>query len=67
MNAHYKFLIYIKLFLATNSAFDFVNSGMEYLLDGRLPNGLKHWTEMFDLILTCCNKPSFFTQNRPFR
>ena len=57
----------IQLFLATNSPFDFVNAGMEFLLQGHLPNGVKHWTEMFDLVMTSCRKPSFFLHNRPFR
>jgi len=56
-----------QLFLATNSPFDFVNAGMEFLLQGHLPNGVKHWTEMFDLVMTSCRKPSFFLHNRPFR
>jgi HAD superfamily 5'-nucleotidase-like hydrolase len=56
-----------QLFLATNSPFYFVAKGMEYLLDGQLPKGFGHWTEMFDLIITSCDKPSFFIHNRSFR
>jgi HAD superfamily 5'-nucleotidase-like hydrolase len=56
-----------QLFLATNSPFDFVNAGMQFLLQGHLPNGVKHWTDMFDLVMASCHKPSFFLHNRPFR
>ncbi|KAL6054276.1 5'-nucleotidase domain containing 3 [Balamuthia mandrillaris] len=55
-------------FLATNSSFEFVDKGMEFMLDKtKFPEGVTKWTDLFDIVLTSCNKPDFFTKNRPFR
>ncbi|KAK4025884.1 hypothetical protein OUZ56_014924 [Daphnia magna] len=50
-----------KLFLVTNSPFNFVNKGMQYLIG-------EHWRDIFDVIIVQARKPKFFTdENRPFR
>ncbi|XP_046641987.1 5'-nucleotidase domain-containing protein 3-like [Daphnia pulicaria] len=50
-----------KLFLVTNSPFNFVNKGMQYLIG-------KHWRDIFDVVIVQARKPKFFTdKNRPFR
>lgn len=49
-----------KLFLLTNSPYDFVNEGMSYLV-GPL------WRELFDVVIVEAHKPKFFNFDRPFR
>uniref|UniRef100_UPI00398F1EC4 5'-nucleotidase domain-containing protein 2-like isoform X1 n=1 Tax=Pristiophorus japonicus TaxID=55135 RepID=UPI00398F1EC4 len=50
-----------KLFLITNSPFNFVDKGMEYMVG-------KDWRDLFDLVIVQADKPSFFTDKRkPFR
>jgi hypothetical protein len=38
----------------------FVDQGMTYMLDGQLPAEFSHWSELFDIVITSCRKPSFF-------
>lgn len=54
-----------RLFLLTNSLWDYTNSLMSYLLDNELAE-YPVWTRYFDAIIVGANKPDFFTGNEPF-
>lgn len=54
-----------KLFLVTNSAYDYTEKLMSFLLDGELPE-YAHWTSYFEWIVVGARKPSFFMGNEPF-
>ena len=54
-----------KLFLLTNSAFDYTNALMSYLLDGAL-DAYPGWRNYFDVVIVSSQKPGFFTDKRPF-
>ncbi len=54
-----------KLFVLTNSAWDYTDAVMSYLLDGQLPE-YPSWRNYFDFIGTAAAKPAFFTEQRPF-
>lgn len=56
-----------KTFLLTNSPYQFVDAGMEYLTMNELPETVPHWTDLFDLVLTSAKKPEFFMSDTPFR
>ncbi|XP_048462664.1 5'-nucleotidase domain-containing protein 2 [Rhincodon typus] len=50
-----------KLFLITNSPFNFVDKGMKHMVG-------KDWRDLFDLVIVQADKPGFFTDKRkPFR
>uniref|UniRef100_A0A8C4SHB9 5'-nucleotidase domain containing 3 n=1 Tax=Erpetoichthys calabaricus TaxID=27687 RepID=A0A8C4SHB9_ERPCA len=50
-----------KMFLITNSPFDFVNRGMNYIAG-------KDWRDLFDVVIVQADKPDFFNDRRkPFR
>ncbi|XP_065147880.1 5'-nucleotidase domain-containing protein 3 [Paramisgurnus dabryanus] len=50
-----------KMFLITNSPFDFVDRGMNYIVG-------KDWRDLFDVVIVQADKPSFFNDRRkPFR
>ncbi|KAM7396933.1 hypothetical protein PAMP_019936 [Pampus punctatissimus] len=50
-----------KMFLITNSPFDFVDRGMNYIVG-------KDWRDLFDIVIVQADKPSFFNDRRkPFR
>ncbi|XP_059392792.1 5'-nucleotidase domain-containing protein 3-like [Carassius carassius] len=50
-----------KMFLITNSPFDFVDRGMNYIVG-------KDWRELFDVVIVQADKPGFFNDKRkPFR
>lgn len=55
-----------KLFLLTNSSFDFVDAGMKFLLDA--PSS-KEWLELFDVSIFEASKPGWYRPSppRPFR
>jgi HAD superfamily 5'-nucleotidase-like hydrolase len=54
-----------KLFLLTNSLFDYTDVVMKYLLDGaRLP--YPSWRNYFDVVIVGGQKPVFFNEQRPF-
>jgi HAD superfamily 5'-nucleotidase-like hydrolase len=55
----------IKLFVLTNSLWDYTNAVMSYLLDGVLPE-YPSWKNYFDVIITGGAKPAFFSENNPF-
>ncbi|EGC28492.1 hypothetical protein DICPUDRAFT_160087 [Dictyostelium purpureum] len=56
-----------KLFLLTNNSYYYANHGMKYLLNDQLGDEYTDWTDLFDVIITQCDKPSFFGKGRPFR
>ncbi|XP_005929147.1 5'-nucleotidase domain-containing protein 3 isoform X1 [Haplochromis burtoni] len=50
-----------KMFLITNSPFDFVDRGMNFIVG-------KDWRDLFDVVIVQADKPSFFNDRRkPFR
>ena len=53
-----------KLFLLTNSYWDYTEKVMEYILPGE-KTGV-NWMEYFDAIIVGANKPDFFTGNQRF-
>src|SRR4051812_30909007 len=54
-----------RLFLLTNSAWDYTNPVMSFLLDGVLP-AYPSWRNYFDVIVVSAAKPLFFTEEHPF-
>jgi HAD superfamily 5'-nucleotidase-like hydrolase len=54
-----------KLFLLTNSLWDYTDAVMRYLLDGVVPE-YPSWKNYFDFIVTGAAKPAFFSEQRPF-
>ncbi|HCF57238.1 MAG TPA: HAD family hydrolase, partial [Myxococcales bacterium] len=54
-----------KLFLLTNSHWDYTDLLMRYLLDGCLPE-YPSWRNYFDLIVCGASKPGFFGRGKPF-
>ena len=54
-----------RLFLLTNSAWDYTEAVMGYLLRGALP-AYSDWRSFFDIIVCSARKPSFFTDRDPF-
>ncbi|XP_002738625.1 5'-nucleotidase domain-containing protein 3-like [Saccoglossus kowalevskii] len=51
-----------KIFLITNSSYNFVEKGMNYIVGA-------DWMDLFDIVVTQARKPSFYSENkrRPFR
>jgi hypothetical protein len=54
-----------KLFLLTNSLWDYTDLVMRYLLDGVLPD-YPTWRRYFDLVITGAAKPAFFGEGSAF-
>jgi HAD superfamily 5'-nucleotidase-like hydrolase len=54
-----------RLFLLTNSAWDYTTRLMGYLLDGTLA-AYPSWRNYFDIVVVSAGKPEFFTEERPF-
>jgi HAD superfamily 5'-nucleotidase-like hydrolase len=54
-----------RLFLLTNSAWDYTDAVMKHLFDGALP-AYPGWRHYFDIIVVSGAKPSFFTEKKPF-
>lgn len=55
-----------KLFLATNSLWDYTDVVMRHLLGGAKDgDGAPKWLRHFDAVITGCGKPGFFTERRP--
>jgi hypothetical protein len=54
-----------RLFLLTNSLWDYTDVVMHFLLDGVLPE-YPSWRNYFDVVITGGMKPGFFTEGRPF-
>ena len=57
-----------RLFLLTNSAWDYTSAMMSYLLDGAHSTDQSYpsWRHYFDVIVVSAGKPEFFTEARPF-
>jgi 5'-nucleotidase len=53
-----------KLFLLTNSLWDYTDPVMRFVLDGVLPE-YPSWRNYFDLVITGAAKPGFFSERRP--
>jgi 5'-nucleotidase len=54
-----------KLFLLTNSLWDYTEAVMSYLLNDKL-RGYPVWRSYFDIIIVGGAKPAFFTDRNPF-
>ena len=54
-----------KLFLLTNSLYDYTARVMSYLLDGER-KAYPSWRNYFDIVLVGAGKPAFFNELRPF-
>jgi HAD superfamily 5'-nucleotidase-like hydrolase len=54
-----------RLFLLTNSAWDYTDAVMTYLFDGALP-AYPSWRNYFDVVVVSGSKPAFFTERHPF-
>src|SRR5258708_37526210 len=54
-----------RLFLLTNSAWDYTSTVMSYLLDGALA-AYPNWKSYFDVVVVSAAKPEFFTESHPF-
>src|SRR5450432_473708 len=54
-----------RLFLLTNSAWDYTTTVMSYLLDGALA-AYPNWKSYFDVVVVSAAKPEFFTAEHPF-
>jgi HAD superfamily 5'-nucleotidase-like hydrolase len=54
-----------KLFLLTNSLYDYTASVMSYLLDGER-KAYPSWRNYFDIVIVGAGKPAFFNELRPF-
>ncbi|KAJ1961045.1 hypothetical protein IWQ62_004004 [Dispira parvispora] len=50
-----------KLFLLTNSSFDFVDKGLSVITQ------TNNWRDLFDVVIVSSGKPNFYTSKRPFR
>lgn len=54
-----------KLFLLTNSHWNYTNIVMTYILENQLPE-YSSWRSYFDIIIVGSSKPSFFIDKNPF-
>lgn len=54
-----------QLFLLTNSAWEYTNQIMSYLLDGE-DEEFPHWRDYFTYAIVSAAKPGFFMENKPF-
>jgi len=54
-----------RLFLLTNSLWDYTDAMMRFLLDGKL-SAYPSWRHYFDVIVVGAAKPAFFTEKNPF-
>jgi 5'-nucleotidase len=54
-----------RLFLLTNSQWDYTQAVMAHLLDGLAPE-YPTWRNYFDVVITGADKPRFFSDSNPF-
>eukprot|EP00201_Polytomella_parva_P000403 CAMPEP_0175086566 /NCGR_PEP_ID=MMETSP0052_2-20121109/29319_1 /TAXON_ID=51329 ORGANISM="Polytomella parva, Strain SAG 63-3" /NCGR_SAMPLE_ID=MMETSP0052_2 /ASSEMBLY_ACC=CAM_ASM_000194 /LENGTH=657 /DNA_ID=CAMNT_0016358761 /DNA_START=466 /DNA_END=2439 /DNA_ORIENTATION=+ len=55
-----------RVFLATNSLWDYTNVVMNFMLYGKSGSSRDHsWLSLFDLVLVGCSKPGFFQHRAP--
>ncbi|KAL6757409.1 purine 5'-nucleotidase [Haematococcus lacustris] len=53
-----------RLFLATNSLWDYTNVAMNYVLDDKVgPDKSTDWLRFFDVVVVGCGKPGFFNSS----
>ncbi|HET6612722.1 MAG TPA: HAD-IG family 5'-nucleotidase [Kofleriaceae bacterium] len=55
-----------KMFVLTNSLWDYTDALMSYLLDGERP-AYPSWRNYFDIVIVGGQKPGFFAKHEPFR
>ena len=54
-----------KVFLATNSLFDYTHVVMNWLIEGKVGKDKDDgWLSYFDVVVTGCGKPRFFTERK---
>jgi 5'-nucleotidase len=53
-----------KLFVLTNSRWEYTDRMMTYLLGGEMTE-YPHWRNYFDIVIVAATKPAFFTERRP--
>ncbi|CAG9464098.1 unnamed protein product [Pedinophyceae sp. YPF-701] len=52
-----------RVFLATNSLWDYANVVMNYIIDGKVGDAKDtSWLRMFDIVVVGCSKPKFFSE-----
>jgi HAD superfamily 5'-nucleotidase-like hydrolase len=54
-----------RLFVLTNSLWDYTDAVMRFLLDGKLA-AYQSWRHYFDIVIVGGAKPAFFTEKNPF-
>lgn len=54
-----------RLFLLTNSAWDYTNAVMSHLLNDGMPD-YTNWQGYFDIVVVAAQKPGFFKERAPF-
>jgi 5'-nucleotidase len=54
-----------RLFILTNSLWDYTDPVMSFLLDGRLAE-YASWRNYFDYVIVGAQKPAFFAEHKPF-
>jgi HAD superfamily 5'-nucleotidase-like hydrolase len=54
-----------KLWVITNSDYEYTKLLLDYAINPYLKEH-KHWSELFDLVVTLASKPRFFTDKLPF-
>src|SRR5206468_5699479 len=54
-----------RLFILTNSLWDYTEAVMSFVLDRRLAE-YPSWRNYFDYVVVGAQKPSFFAEHRPF-
>ncbi|KAF8065819.1 nt5c2 [Scenedesmus sp. PABB004] len=55
-----------KVFLATNSLWDYTHVVMNYLVSKRVGRAKNDdWLRLFDVVIVGCGKPGFFSERRP--
>lgn len=55
-----------RTWVLTNSYWEYTNTVMSFLLDGKLAE-YPTWRNYFDLVIVGAKKPTFFTENAPFK
>jgi 5'-nucleotidase len=55
-----------KLFVLTNSRWEYTDKMMSYLLDGEMSE-YPHWRNYFDVVIVAATKPAFFQERRQLK
>uniref|UniRef100_A0A7S3GA12 5'-nucleotidase domain-containing protein n=1 Tax=Palpitomonas bilix TaxID=652834 RepID=A0A7S3GA12_9EUKA len=56
-----------KVFILTNSPYQYLDAGMKYILSGDKSKPYTDWRFLFDAVMVSSKKPSFYTSDAPFR